>query len=136
MTESDNVLIKGTSRHHQRTTINHIQQLTDRRRIFHPDEAYRKLYPLHKANSKDETTNYRPISLLLTVSKILEKVRCTQESTDFSPMTQNNYMLANTDSRKNHACDQAVGELVAVITKGIEQKKLTAGVFLDLIKGL
>ena len=36
--------------------------------------------------------------------------------------------------RKNHACDQAVGELVAMITKGIEQKKMTAGIFLDLSK--
>ena len=36
--------------------------------------------------------------------------------------------------RKNHACDQAVGELVAIITKGIEQKKMTAGIFLDLSK--
>ena len=36
--------------------------------------------------------------------------------------------------RKNHACDQAVGELVANIIKGIEQHKLTASVFLDLSK--
>ena len=36
--------------------------------------------------------------------------------------------------RKDHACDQAMGEIVAVITKLIEQKKLTAGIFLNLLK--
>ena len=36
--------------------------------------------------------------------------------------------------RKNHACEHAVGELVAKIAKGIEQGKLTAAIFLDLSK--
>ena len=30
--------------------------------------------PLYKAKAKDEVTNYRPISLLMTISKIIEKV--------------------------------------------------------------
>ena len=43
--------------------------------------------PLHKSKSKTETTNYRPISLLLTISKVLENVIYTHtyrflESTD------------------------------------------------------
>ena len=91
-----------------------------------------KVVPLHKANNKDETTNYRPISLLLTVSKILEKVmyvRVYKFLTDTNQLYTSQYGF-----RKNHACDQAVGELVSVITKGMEQKKLTAGVFLDLSK--
>ena len=91
-----------------------------------------KVIPLHKSKSKEETNNYRPISLLLTISKILEKA-----------MYHRAYnLLCNTEQlyasqygfRKNHACDQAVGELVAIITKGVEQKKLTAGIFLDLSK--
>ena len=36
--------------------------------------------------------------------------------------------------RKNHACEHAVGELIAKVTKGIEQGKLTAAIFLDLSK--
>ena len=35
-------------------------------------EAY--VVPLHKGKSKYETTNYRPISLLITMSKPLEKI--------------------------------------------------------------
>ena len=91
-----------------------------------------KVVPLHKAKSRDETTNYRPISLLLTISKILEKTMYTRV---YKFLTNTNQLYTSQYGfRKNHSCDQAVGELVSVITKGIEQKKLTAGVFLDLSK--
>ena len=30
--------------------------------------------PLYKAKSKEEVVNYRPISLLLTISKLIEKI--------------------------------------------------------------
>ena len=32
------------------------------------------IVPIHKAKEKYLTTNYRPISLLITISKLLEKV--------------------------------------------------------------
>ena len=32
------------------------------------------MVPLFKSKSKSEYTNYRPISLLLTISKVLEKL--------------------------------------------------------------
>ena len=91
-----------------------------------------KVIPLYKNKGKDETNNYRPISLLLTISKILEKAMY-QRVYSFLCATHQLY-ISQYGFRKNHACDQAVGELVSVITKGIEQKKLTAGIFLDLSK--
>ena len=91
-----------------------------------------KVIPLHKNKGRDETNNYRPISLLLTISKILEKAMYHRVYT-FLCTTQQLY-ISQYGFRKNHACDQSVGELVAVITKGIEQKKMTAGIFLDLSK--
>ena len=98
-----------------------------------PDKMKKaKVIPLHKGKSRDETTNYRPISLLLTISKILKKimyVRVYKFLCDTRQLYASQYGF-----RKHHACDQAVGELVAVIAKGIEQKNLTAGVFLDLSK--
>ena len=100
--------------------------------VFPDKMKISKVIPLHKNKSKDETNNYRPISLLLTISKILEKAMYHRVYT-FLCATQQLY-ASQYGFRKNHACDQAVGELVSVITKGIEQKKMTAGIFLDLSK--
>ena len=100
--------------------------------IFPEKMKIAKVVPLHKAKNKDETTNYRPISLLLTLSKLLEKIMYKRV---YEFLTKTNQLYSSQYGfRKNHACDQAVGELVANITKGIEQRKLTASVFLDLSK--
>ena len=91
-----------------------------------------KVVPLHKGQSKDVASNYRPISLLLTISKILEKVvykRVYEFLTDTGQLFVSQYGF-----RKKHACDHAVGELISAIAKGFEEGKQTAGVFLDLSK--
>ena len=91
-----------------------------------------KVVPLYKSKSKYLTTNYRPISLLITISKILEKVMYSRV---YSFLTSTDQLYSSQYGfRKNHACEHAVGELIAKITKGIEQGKLTAAVFLDLSK--
>ena len=100
--------------------------------IFPEKMKLSKVIPLHKSKSKEETNNYRPVSLLLTISKILERAMYNRVY-DFLCSTHQLY-ASQYGFRKNHACDQAVGELVAAITKGIEQCKMTAGFFLDLSK--
>ena len=91
-----------------------------------------KVVPLFKSKSREESTNYRPISLLLTVSKILVKIMYTRVY-NFPDATGQLY-VSQYGFRKKHGCDHAVGELIANISKGIEHGKLTAGVFLDLSK--
>ena len=91
-----------------------------------------KVIPLYKSKNRYETTNYRPISLLLTISKLLEKAMYSRVYGYLCDTGQ--LYVSQYGFRKNHACDHAVGELVSVIVKGMEQKKLTAGVFLDLSK--
>ena len=100
--------------------------------IFPEKMKKAKVVPLHKGKSWHETTNYHPISLLLTLSKILEKVMYTRVY-NFLCDTRQLY-ASQYGFRKHHACNQAIGELVAVIAKEMEQKKFTAGVFLDLLK--
>ena len=100
--------------------------------IFPTKMKTSKVIPLHKGKSKDEATNYRPISLLITISKILEKAvyhRVYNFLVETNQLFCSQYRFC-----KNHSCDHAVGELVANITKGIEQGKITAAVFLDLSK--
>ena len=91
-----------------------------------------KVVPLFKSNERDATTNYRPISLLLTISKILEKALYSRVY-NFLTTTGQLY-VSQYGFRKSHSCEHAVGELIAHITKGMENGKLTAGIFLDLYK--
>ena len=91
-----------------------------------------KVIPLFKNKSCQETTNYRPIGLLITISKILEKAMYSRV---YSFLTTTHQLYSSQYGfRKQHACEHTVGKLLAKISKGIEQNKLTAAIFLDLSK--
>ena len=87
--------------------------------------------PLYKSKEKYYTTNYRPISLLLTTSKLLEKTIHTRVYTliDHQQLYQSQYGF-----RTKHSCENAVCELVGSIVKSQELKHYTIGLFLDLSK--
>ena len=88
--------------------------------------------PLHKSKSRDNTSNYRPISLLMTLSKLLEKV-IYKRTYDFLN-TNGQIFNSQYGFRSNHSCENAVSELIGEIVKGLDQKKKTIAVFLDLSK--
>ena len=88
--------------------------------------------PLYKSKDHNQTTNYRPVSLLITISKLLEKAihaRVYEFLEETKQMYRSQYGF-----RKKHSCETAVAELVACIIKNIEEGKYTVGVFLDLSK--
>ena len=91
-----------------------------------------EVVPLHKGKEKFLSTNYRPISLLITLSKLLEKLvyKCTY---DFLDSTGQIY-VSQYGFRAKHSCEHAIQELLENILKGFEQKRLTISVFLDLSK--
>ena len=88
--------------------------------------------PLYKGKETYYTTNYRPISLLLTISKLLEKIIYSRVYRFLSQTDQ----LYNSQYgfRTLHSCDDAVSELVGEIIKNRENKKYTAALYLDLSK--
>ena len=88
--------------------------------------------PLHKCKSRDQSVNYRPISLLITISKLLEKV-VYKRTYKFLEKHQRIYR-SQYGFRSNHSCEQAIGELLCGISKGRELNKDTLAVFLDLSK--
>ena len=88
--------------------------------------------PLHKGKDPLESTNYRPISLLLTISKLLEKIMY-QQTYDFLEQTGQIYP-SQYGFRTAHSCEQAISELVSEILKGKEEGMYTLGLFLDLSK--
>ena len=91
-----------------------------------------KVIPVHKKKDKDLPGNYRPISLLSSINKILEKVMC-KRLTDFLEK-QKIIFKYQFGFRKKHSTIQAVIEIVDNIIEYIEKGFLVAGVYLDLSK--
>ena len=90
------------------------------------------MYLLFKSKSKSETNNYRPISLFLTLSKLLEKVIYDRV---YNFLNETNQIYdSQYGFRSGHSCENTVSELISAILKGFQNKKFTAGLFLDLSK--
>ena len=100
--------------------------------VFPEDLKLADVIPLYKNKEKFLVTNYRPISLLVTISKILEKI-VYQRTYSFLCSTSQLYQ-SQYGFRTGHSCENAISELVGTIVKNKEQKKSTVGVFIDLSK--
>ena len=91
-----------------------------------------KVIPVHKKGQKTYVNNYRPISLLPVLSKILEKIVYNQH---YSFLSQSNFFYdLQFAFRKNHSTSHAATVMVENITKSFKDKECTPGVFLDLSK--
>ena len=91
-----------------------------------------KVIPIYKKEDKNNFTNYRPISLLPTISKLIEKVIYNQVFTLFSShnlLYENQYGF-----RSNHSTELAALELVDRITTQLDIRKVPLNIFLDLSK--
>ena len=100
--------------------------------IFPEKMKLADVFPLHKGKEKFLPTNYRPISLLLTISKVLEKLIYIRT---YSFLNENDQLyVSQYGFRNNHSCENAISELVGHILKRKEQNESTACVFLDLSK--
>ena len=90
------------------------------------------IVPLYKAKSRELVTNYRPISLLITISKLLEKIVYRQVY-DYLNTTGQIYK-SQYGFRSAHSCEHAIGELLGSIVKNIQLGKDTITLMLDLSK--
>ena len=91
-----------------------------------------EVIPLYKGKCKFEPGNYRPISLLLTMSKILEKLLYKRT---YAFLDNNNQIYhSQYGFRSKHSCENVIGDLVSQILKNQQQNKYTAALFLDLSK--
>ena len=91
-----------------------------------------EVVPLYKGKSRESETNYRPISLLTTMSKVMEKVvykRVYQFLTDTGQICETQYGF-----RSNHSCEHAIAQVVGSVLKNMEMNKSTIAVMLDLSK--
>ena len=98
-----------------------------------PDEMKQAdVIQLHKGKERFIVNNYRPISLLVTISKILEKIVYIRTYNFLC--TTNQLYQSQYGFRKGHSCENAICELVGTIAKNREEKKHTVGIFIDLSK--
>ena len=91
-----------------------------------------KVIPLYKGNDLNQVINYRLISLLITISKILEKIIYSRV---YSFLEKNN-VLYNSQYGfwSKHSCKQAIPELVGKIIQARDRRLHLAALFLDLSK--
>ena len=91
-----------------------------------------KVIPIFKAKDNQQFTNYRPISLLPSISKVLEK---TMHKRLYNFLNSKKILYGSQYGfRKKHSTNQAITELTSKIIDAFDKKKYTIGIFLDLSK--
>ena len=99
---------------------------------FISDFKTAKVALIHKKGSVTNVCNYRPISLLCSMSKILEKL--IYNHVVLFLKKQNFFYKYQFGFRKNHSTSHATSLLIENIAEAFENKKHVLGVFLDLSK--
>jgi exonuclease III len=93
---------------------------------------YSIVRPIHKKGKLDDLNNYRPISLLTAISKILETLmynRLVHHLTTNKILTSAQYGF-----RKDSCISDAIFHLLNNITNALDQRKHVGGIFCDLTK--
>ena len=91
-----------------------------------------EIIPLYKGKEHDEVVNYRPISLLMTISKFLEKIIYIRV---YSFLEEHNILYdSQYGFRSKRSCNQAITELTGRLLQAKEQSLHSAAIFLDLSK--
>ncbi len=88
--------------------------------------------PIYKSEEKTEITNYRPIALLNSISKLLEKIVCHYLIDHF---TKNDLLYKHQYGfRPGHSVHHATLDMINKIETNKNQKLSTGSLFIDLSK--
>ena len=100
--------------------------------IFPKNFKLAEVIPIYKNKQKNDFQNYRPISLLPTLSKILEKL--IHKRLYFFLQKNNILYSSQYGFRPKHSTIDAISEYTCKILENMENKKETISVYLDLSK--
>ena len=112
--------------------LSHICNLSFERGVFPDKLKIAKILPVFKSDDPSLFSNYRPISILPCLSKVLEKLfyfRLSEFLTKFNILNHHQYSF-----RPHHSTAMAILELVNNIYEGFENNQYTIRVFIDLKK--
>ena len=100
--------------------------------IFPESLKIAKIIPIYKKGEPTDLSNYRPISLLPTISKIFERIIHIQLQEYFN----SNNLLAEQQYgfRPNHSTEYAAVKLVDHISNTMDGHKIPGTIFIDLSK--
>ena len=91
-----------------------------------------KTIPIYKKGSRLLVSNYRPISLLSNLNKILEKI-VHHRLYKFLENSQSIYSL-QFGFRKKHSTNHALIDITETIRQALDNKNIACGIFVDLQK--
>ena len=112
--------------------LRYIFKLCIEKGIFTDQIQIAKVTPLFKKGDNALMDNYRPISVLPSFSKILERIICNRLYSFFSE--NNIFYKKQFGFQKQHSSDHAIIYLVNKILESFENNCHTLGVFIDLTK--
>ena len=100
--------------------------------IFPDSLKLAKISPIHKGDSPEDVTNYRPIAILPILSKVIEKLVYNR----LNEHLEHNSIINNSQFgfRKNSSPLHAIVSTTEYIIKNLDEGKHVVGVFLDLRK--
>lgn len=88
--------------------------------------------PLYKKGDRKTPGNYRPISLISSVSKVFEKILCARIQ---NYLTKHNVVSSSQFGfQKNKSAQDAIAELTGGVYASLDAGKCSACVFIDLAK--
>ena len=100
--------------------------------IFPSILKFANVCPIYKKGDFNKCENYRPISLLSNLGKILEKIMYTRI---WSFLDECNILFEKQFGfRRNHSTNHALISIVEEIRKNLDNRLYTCGVFVDLEK--
>ena len=100
--------------------------------VFPDDLKIALVTPIYNGEDSRDVSNYRPISVLLCFSKILERIMYYRL---YKYLIEKNILYSTQFGFQNgHSTDHAVVKLVDQITESFENNIYTLGVFIDLSK--
>ena len=100
--------------------------------IFPEKLKISKITPIYKKNELHCIENYKPISLLPAISKVVEKISYDQLYSYFS---SNKYLHENQYGfRKNHSTEYSILEIIDRIALDLDKGNMPLAIYLDLSK--
>ena len=112
------------------TPVTHIINLSFTTATFPTDWKKSKLIPTHKSGSQDDIENYRPISVIPSISKVIERIIHRQ----FSKYLEESDLLSNCQFgfRQKRSTELATTLFFDEIKNKVNEGKMVGVVFIDL----